>query len=178
MRIVACRGGLASIAGWLLLGLCLSPLAGCASTATFSGGVFRQGAVAYRVGPLPATWQRIRSQGANLAFRHDQGGTIVVNGQCPAQDDAPLSVLTNHLLFGLSARRETSRETQTLDGREALRTQVSGQLDGVHVALDLVVLKKDGCLYDLQLISGPDHFAARQPDFTAFLAGFGTLSGH
>lgn len=156
-----------------VLGLTL----GCGPATTFADGEFRRGAVAYRVGPLSADWQRLRSGEANLAFRHAQGGTIVVNGQCPAQDDAPLDVLTNHLLFGVGDRREQGRSTLTLDGREALRTQISGTVDGVRVALDLVVLKKDRCLYDLQLIAGPDRFAARQPDFTAFVTGFTALKG-
>lgn len=147
---------------------------GCAPAAHFAGSVFRQGAVSYRVGPLSSDWQRLRSGGANLAFRHPHGGTIVVNGQCPAQDDAPLDVLTNHLLFGVTERQEQARTTIALDGREALRTQLEGAMDGVRVALDLVVLKKDRCLYDLQLIVGPAQRAARQPDFSAFVAGFTT----
>lgn len=164
------RGARGSIAA---AGLVLGLLA-CGPTATFSGGVFRRGAVAYRVGPLSPDWQRLRSSGSDLAFRHTHGGTVVVHGQCPAQDDAPLDVLTNHLLFGVTARKEQARTTLSLDGREALRTQLFASVDGVTVGLDLVVLKKDGCLYDLQLIAGPAHFAARQPDFTAFVAGFAT----
>jgi hypothetical protein len=158
-----------SLSSWLCLGL-----AGCGPAAKLTGSEYRRGAVAYRLGPLSRDWQRVRSGGADLAFRHGGGGTIVVSGQCPAQDDAPLDVLTNHLLFGVTARKEQARQTLTLDGREALRTQLAGALDGVTVALDLVVLKKDGCLYDLQLIAGPTVFPDRQPDFSAFVSGFAT----
>ena len=151
---------------WVLL------LAGCVSSGTLSGQVFRQGAVSYRVGTLPEGWSRSRSHGANLAFHHTQGGMLVVNGECPVQGDAPLDVLTNHLLFGVTAQKEISRTLVTLDGREALRTHLTGQLDGVPIELSLVVLKKDGCLYDFQLIAGPQQFALREPDFNAFVAGF------
>ena len=154
----------------------LSSLA-CAPRATYSDGIFRQGEVAFRVGPLPADWQRIGSRGARLAFRHRQGGTLIVNAECPPPDDAPLDVLTNHLLFGLGARKEVARRSLTLDGREALRTEVTAELDGVPIALDLVVLKKDGCLYDLQLAAAPATLGQRQPDFTTFVSGFSTLSG-
>ena len=132
----------------------------------------RLGAVAYRVGTLPEGWTRSRSHGANLAFHHAQGGMLIVNGECPLQGDAPLDVLTNHLLFGVTAQKEIARTLFSLDGREALRTHLTGQLDGVPIELSLVVLKKDGCLYDFQLIAGPQQFAAREPAFHAFVAGF------
>lgn len=133
--------------------------------------------MAFRTGPLSDDWSRIGARGARLAFRHRQGGTLIVNAECPARDEAPLDVLTNHLLFGLAAKKEAGRRPLTLDGREALRTELVAELDGVPVALDLVVLKKDGCLYDLQLVAGPTIFAARQPDFTSFVSGFSTLAG-
>ena len=63
------------------------------------------------------------------------------------------------------------------DGREALRTEVTAELDGVPIALDLVVLKKDGCLYDLQLAAAPATLSQRQPDFTNFVSAFSTLPG-
>lgn len=156
--------------------LALTP--SCAPRATFSDGIFRQGDVAFRTGPLPADWSRIAERGARLAFRHRQGGTLIVNAECPLSDEAPLHVLTNHLLLGLAARRELGRHSLTLDGREALRTELLAELDGVTVGLDLVVLKKDGCLYDLQLVAGPSILPQRQADFTAFVSGFSTLARH
>lgn len=147
-------------------------LAGCASGGTFSGQIYRQGPIAYRVGVLPSGWSQSRSHGANLAFHHSQGGTVVVNADCSQQGEAPLDVLTNHLLFGVTAQQEVSRTPLTLDGREALRTNLTGQLDGVPIALALVVLKKNGCLYDFQLITGTEQFAAREPAFSAFVLGF------
>lgn len=161
------------MAALALLLLVLNP--SCAPRASYSDGTFRQGGVAFRTGSLSADWSRVAARGARLAFRHRGGGTLIVNAECPPPDDAPLDVLTNHLLFGLSARREVSRRSLTLDGREALRTEVRAELDGVPVALDLVVLKKDGCLYDLQLVTGPSTLASRQPDFTSFVSGFSTL---
>lgn len=171
------RSGLRGRPWGSALALCLLLLTlSCAPRATYSDGIFRQGDVAFRTGPLSDDWSRIGARGARLAFRHRQGGTLIVNAECPARDEAPLDVLTNHLLFGLAAKKEAGRRPLTLDGREALRTELVAELDGVPVALDLVVLKKDGCLYDLQLVAGPTILAARQPDFTSFVSGFATLA--
>jgi hypothetical protein len=138
--------------------------------------VERYGDAAYRVGTLPLAWARIHRKGADLVFQHPGGGTVAVSSQCPAPEDVSLNVLTNHLLFGIDVKREYGRAPITLDGRAALRTHLQGELDGVPIELDLVVLKKNGCTYDLQLIAAAAEFSARQPDFSAFVQGFGTLA--
>jgi len=149
----------------------------CAAGGSVTRESYRRGAVAYRVGPLPADWQPLAFKGTNLAFRHPGGGMIAASAQCPAREDVPLAVLTNHLLFGIETKEDRGRALLTLDGRQALRTRVLGELDGVPIELDLVALRKDDCLYDLQLIAAPRDFAARQRDFDAFVHGFATTGG-
>jgi hypothetical protein len=151
-------------------------LGGCGAAGTLSGGVYRDGPLAFRIGPLPSEWRRVQVGEGQLAFHHDEGGTILAHATCEARGDAPLDVLTNHLLFGIEEPREQSRTPLSLDGRRALRTRVDGALDGVPIALDLVVLKKDSCTYDLELASSPEVFARRQADFERFFAGFARVS--
>ena len=126
------------------------------------------GCATARPATLGDEWRPVRAGG----FRHADGGTIAANKVCGDADDVPLDVLTNHLLFGVEHKREHARTPLTLAGRAALRTRLDATLDGVAVALDLVVLKKDGCTYDLMLIARPDALARRQPDFDRFVAGF------
>lgn len=158
--------------------ICLLTLAllaqSCAGRATFEQNVYRRGATAYRVGGLSSLWLRVYGKGPDLVFRHRHGGTIVANSQCRSGEDVPLEVLQNHLLFGMDRQAEAPPQTLTLDGRAALRSRVRAALDGVAVELDLVVLKKDGCIYDLQLIAGATEFTSRQDDFAAFWQGFAT----
>jgi hypothetical protein len=129
--------------------------------------------VAYRLNSLPSGWTRVHLKDAHQVFHHDQGGAILANSSCRASDaDAPLDVLTNHLLFELDEVREQGREPRVIDGRAALRTRLTAKLDGVPVALDLVVLKKDGCTVDLQLVTAPEQASARERDFARFVDGF------
>lgn len=130
------------------------------------------------LGPLPADWTQVRVRGGEVVYHHRGGGAIAASGACqPGRtEDVPLDVLTNHLLFGVQVVRD-ARDSLTLDGREARRAHVLGRLDGVPVELELVVLKKDGCTYDLQLVADPATFAARQPDFRALLGTFSAPSG-
>lgn len=152
----------------------LTSISGC-SHATFTDRIYQDRDTAYRVGWLPQSWKHVRIKDGDIAYTHPEGGTIYADHFCRGPNDAPLDVLINHLLFDVRKVHEISRKGMTLDGREALRTQLEAEVDGVPVALDMVVLRKDGCTYDMVLISGPSTFADRVPDFDIFVHGFTTV---
>ncbi|HEX8953495.1 MAG TPA: hypothetical protein VF945_16680, partial [Polyangia bacterium] len=64
-------------------------------------------------------------------------------------------------------------ETVPLDRREALRTRVTAKLDGVPMTLELYVVKRDGCIFDLSYAAPPDAFERGAADFRRFVDGFG-----
>lgn len=134
---------------------------------------------AFDLGELPPAWRAVTRPGARFVAHHAAGGTIVANSACNVSDsDAPLDVLTNHLLFELQDVREHGRTALTLSGRGALRTTLEAKLDGVPIALDLVVLKTDGCSVDLQLVAAPATIEARRADFDAFVGHFHLQRAH
>lgn len=156
-------------------------LAGCGSGGrSFDGNVFREGStIAFRVPDPPPTWKKVAVSHASLSFHDDvAGASVLVNAQCKkADEDTPLGALTNHLLMGTTEREQASQEVEPFDGREALHTKVSAKLDGVSLAFDIFVLKKDGCIYDFVYVVPPDYAAAGQPPFEAWVRGFKTLPG-
>jgi hypothetical protein len=141
------------------------------------GQTSRDREVAFRVGPIPSTWRPIDLDETRLAFRDDAArATIAVNGRCGKDaDDVPLTALTAHLFLVFTDRTILSQEEVTLDGRAALRTELAARLDGVPRRFTVIVLKKDGCVFDLLFIADPrtdrDAFAA----FDRFVQGFATL---
>jgi hypothetical protein len=141
----------------------------------FEAGVYRDSRTAYRIGSLDAAWSRFDLSGSNLAFRHPSGGSILINSTCEGIKDVPLEVLVNQSLFGVEQKHELEREGFTLDGRAAIRVRLTGALDGVAVHLDLVILKKDDCVYDLELVAGERAFPASDQDFWRFAQGFQQL---
>jgi hypothetical protein len=139
----------------------------------FEDSVFSKKQVSYRIGELPDYWHRVFVEGNDLAFSEpDTGRALSVNSTCEGHDDPPLPVLTRHLLMGFTERQEVSQQLMSLDGREALRSRHSAKLDGVPVELDLVVLKKDGCVFDFTYVAPPGQAEARMGDFDTLLAGF------
>jgi hypothetical protein len=149
----------------------------CAST-NFDGTVFRNDDLAFRVGPVPSEWQPVQTEAALLAFRDDRGGaTIAVNGRCGQDgDDVPLQALTHHLFLHFTERQVISQQIVTMDGREALRTEIIAALDGVPKRYTVYVLKKDGCVFDFLHISARAAPADSRASFERFVQGFHTMS--
>jgi hypothetical protein len=84
--------------------------------------------------------------------------------------------LVQHLLIGFTEREMVTEETIPFDGREARHVVARARLDGVPMMLDLYVMKKDGCVFDMAYVAEPQRFASGQPVFEAFAHGFHTLS--
>jgi hypothetical protein len=132
------------------------------------------GDVCYRIGALGERWRLVHVEGASVGyFSHDVGGVIEANASC--RDDAeasPLPTLTRTLLIGYTERKIESQAMVPLDRREALRTRVAVKLDGVPMTLELYVMKRNGCIFDLSYAAPPDAFARGSDDFQRFVDGF------
>lgn len=140
----------------------------------YNGGVYDDGVLRFRTGPVPSAWRAIEADGTLLAFHDDQASaTVAVNGRCGVDgDDVPLASLTQHLFLQFTDRQQTSQEEVSLDGRAALRTELVGKLDGVPKHFLVYVLKKDGCVYDFWRIAGTE--AGDVAPFESFVKGFAT----
>lgn len=153
--------------------LCIVLLSACASGG-FDGQVYRSDDLSFKVGPVPASWRSVAVDGTRLAFRDDAASaTIQVNGRCGVDgDDVPLEALTHHLFLHFTGRSMVKQERVELDGRAALRSELTAELDGVPLQYLVYVLKKDGCVYDFVHAS---RGARGRSEFERFVQGFGTL---
>jgi hypothetical protein len=160
---------------WLALSLAVVA-SGCGPS--LQGDVFRGDGFAVRLGAWPATWQRISVGGGALAFRDDAAGaTVAVSGRCGRDgEDVPLAALTQHLFLQFTERELREQAPEPFDGREALHTVLSAKLDGVRKVVDVFVLKKNGCVFDLLSVADPTRYDAHAPTFHAFARAFSTVS--
>jgi hypothetical protein len=153
---------------------------GCGSALPrLEAGVYREGAIAFRVGDVPATWRPVHVDGATLAYRDEPHlASILLDARCRQKDDdVPLLALTDHLVMGTTDRQIVSQDTVPFDGREAMHTVLRAKLDGVAMDYDIFVLKKDDCVYDLVYVAEPAKSAGGTPAFESFAGTFHTLSG-
>lgn len=132
------------------------------------------GDVCYRIGALDERWRLVHQEGASVGYYSDAvGGVIEANATCRDDADAaPLPALTRQLLIGYTERHVEEQKTVPLDEREALRTRVSAKLDGVPMTLELYVMKRNGCIFDLSYAAPPDAFPRGADDFQRFVGGF------
>lgn len=149
----------------------------CACSSNFNGNVFETDELAFRLRTVPAAWRRIEADGVLLAFRDDDGlASVAVNGRCGKDgDDVPLQALTHHLFLYFSDREIHEQRRVPLDGREALYTDLTATLDGVEKRYTVIVLKKNGCVYDFMYVAPPSAPEDGRDRFTTFVRGFATL---
>ncbi|HEX8823371.1 MAG TPA: hypothetical protein VF794_25820 [Archangium sp.] len=153
--------------------LLLLGLAGCHRGVRFDQQVLTKPGVRYRVGELSPGWERVKVSSNDLAwFVEDTGHALQVNSTCKGHEDAPLDVLTRHLLMGFTDRHEVETQQVVVDEREALRSRFVARMDGVPVDLLFVVLKKDNCVYDFSYVSPLGRFEERLVDFESLVHGF------
>ena len=156
----------------LIATLTLGAAPACGHAESFEGGVLHKGVLAVHVGPVPGPWRRVSIDGADLAYRDEpRDASVLFDVRCARGSDAPLAVLTEHLIMGTTARDFVSQETVPLDHREALHTLMRAKLDGVPMQYDIFVMKKDGCVYDLVYVAPPARFTAGAADFERFALG-------
>jgi hypothetical protein len=155
-------------------GFALCWLAACGG-AGFQDGVYSDANTRYRVGALPPPWQAVSAEGNDVAFYRAGMGTIAVNSTCTEYDDVPLSALVNHLLFDTTERRVLVEETVTLVGRGARHLILNLELDGVPLQLELYVLRKNGCVFDLSHVRARTTDAVARETFVAFVQNFDVL---
>ncbi len=132
------------------------------------------GASCFQLGALSPSWSVVHHQAGEVGFFNNEvGGVIQTDTVC--RDDAeaaPLTALTNRLLIGYSERNDLSSELVQLDRREALHTIIEAKLDGVPVTLDLYVMKRNGCIFDLSFAAPVARFAEGKDEFERFVRGF------
>jgi hypothetical protein len=148
----------------------------CASN-HFDGHTFRNEEVAFQLREVPPGWRQLDAEGTLLSFRSDAtASTIAVNARCGKDaDDVPLQSLTQHLFLQFTDRQITEQRVIELAGREALHSELIAKLDGVRKHFMVVVLKKDGCVYDFVHITNSAPTAQDRETFEQFVQGFATV---
>lgn len=144
----------------------------CGCRGALAGGVYTRGPLSYRVAEPQGAWRPVVFEDNDLAWLSTAGHVLAINATCSGHEDPQLEVLTNHLVFGFTERQWLKRERFQLDGREALRSQVKARLDGVPVSLELVVLKKNGCVHDFTYVSPEGREAEHKASFERLVANF------
>lgn len=128
----------------------------------------------FRFGLPGDGWKPVRNlKNTQVAWVNpDVGGVIELHAQCDDQGDSSLDQYTDHLRIDWTSWRVDEQEETRLADRDALRTVVTAELDGIVRRNEFWVLKKNGCLFDLRYSAAPKGFERGQPAFANVVQGF------
>lgn len=128
----------------------------------------------YKFTPPGADWEPIDQKGAQVVWASRSYPAVIhLDSQCGKHGDSSLEQFTDHLMIDFREWKKVSQQIESFSGRDAVRTVVIGELDGVQqMQMELLVLKKDGCLFDFQLLAPPSYFAQGKVDFDRVVSGF------
>ncbi|WP_413575972.1 hypothetical protein ACLVWU_16430 [Bdellovibrio sp. HCB290] len=118
-------------------------------------------------------YSSFKSKNADRAWQSSKtGNTISFLSECGSNADPSLQTLETESLSAINKLEILKTETKTFNGRESRQTISAGTIDGVPVALALVVFKKNGCNYTLSYGGVEKQFNSELPVFEKFKADF------
>ena len=128
----------------------------------------------YEVGLLPEGWERISTRARAISFYNaDARSSISTDAICSRSvQDRPMASLASDIATALEGRTISDEREFMLDGRGALRQRVTGKVDGVPTAVDMVVVRKGACVFDFYVVSPAEADAAVTGAFEAFFTAF------
>jgi hypothetical protein len=128
----------------------------------------------FRVGELGSEWKLVETGIKAATWQHRiTGATLSASASCPwNQEEAPLFILAQQAQASINQRTLLEQKSRTIDGREALYQRSRGKVDGVDLVLEIMVVKKNGCGYELTGIQSGISGAKPSVDFKRFFEGF------
>ena len=116
---------------------------------------------------LGADWIPIQIKGAEQAWIiPNEGSSLLIDSTCKVVDQStPLVALTAQLLIGMTEQALLEQQFIPYQNREALISTFDLKIDGIPSKLHALVLKKDGCVFDIVLTCSPDNYTKRLADF-------------
>ncbi len=128
----------------------------------------------FSFGLPPREWRPATQKGAQVLWVHESVPALIhLQSQCEMHGDSSLEAFTDHLRIDFRAWEVVSQQMETIAGRDAVHSVVMAEIDGgAATQLELVVLKKNGRLFDMQYIAPPSYFERGRPAFHQVVAGF------
>ena len=143
----------------------------CVSVKLGNEDVTKSGSVHYNKPAAP--FENITLKNADHAWQNKQtGSTLSYLSICNDTSDPTLESLRNSTLRGIEVTKIDKEDTIPFNSREALKSDVLGQLDGVKVIVKLLIFKKNFCSYTISMVSIQGKSLTDSQEFERFIQGF------
>jgi len=113
------------------------------------------------------------SPDVDMAWRQPTSGNVISYiSDCQDITDPTLDSIVQGTMSGLNSLAIESSQTQMVQEREGRRVLASGKVDGVPSKVELLVFKRNSCIYILSYVGVEKAFTKNQTDFDKFTRGF------
>lgn len=111
--------------------------------------------------------------GADKAWQSSKtGSTIAFNSHCEKGRDMSLEGLQKGILNGIENFKIEKRSSYSIKGGEGERISGTGTAEDIEIKMDIVIMRKETCSYDLVYISRAKAFSQELAHFEKFLERF------
>ncbi|MCH2533310.1 MAG: hypothetical protein MK008_02585 [Bdellovibrionales bacterium] len=108
----------------------------------------------------------------HLWVHKENGNSISILSDCSTSYDPSLQQLKNGITSGINNLQTKSSNYKTYNKRKALFTHIQGDVDGVMSEFDLVIFKKNGCVYTLTHVATKNSYSITKDSFNKFVSNF------
>lgn len=109
----------------------------------------------------------------DAAWKNPKNGNVISYlSDCKDPSDPPLDQIVQGILSGLSDLKVESTESPMIQGREARHILATGKVDGVASGIELVVFKRNMCIYMISYVGVKKALGENRAEFKSFLEGF------
>lgn len=146
-------------------------LVGCINL-PFGNNKERERSKSIKINAPSVNYENYDSKNIDQGWIHSKNGTTISYlSDCTESNDVSLKQMEITALGGLQNLKIIEQSDLTFAERKALRTHAQGEVDGVIVDVDLLLIKKNGCRYTFTLTGFPQTFSQAKSDFNQFLKG-------
>lgn len=148
---------------WLMLG--------CVSVKLPSSKTQKATSVIY---PKPSsTFVRFYPEHVDAAWRNSKNGnSISFYSECKNDDGPSHKSIQKGLLRSISSAKVQRELSVQVSREKALRSIISGEVDGKVSLVDLIIFNKEDCIFILTYVGKKDSFLENQKDFEKFYTEF------
>jgi len=123
--------------------------------------------------PPPNPYEEIKVSSADHVWQSlKTGNTIAYNSSCVEKNKEDLHSLEKGIFSGVQNVVIKNELKITVDGAPAVRTYAEGKTDNIPISIDLVVIEKNNCTYDLAYVARTTTFGAERSIFDNFIERF------
>ena len=118
-------------------------------------------------------FEKFEAKNLDSAWKNSKNGnSISYLSDCNTENDPSHEAILDGIVASVPHKKVLSSEMIQFNNRKALQAKVSGSVDGVETLFEVLVLKKNNCIYVLTYVGLNDSFKRDLSTFEKFKEGF------